>query len=69
MSGPVDLDYRMITGDGRIVAAVTELDAAWLIVEHGAWPVDEAMFAWDRPLALAGPRAIDPRVYLPGSVL
>lgn len=69
MTGPVDLDRRMVTGDGQTVVAESEADASWLIVEHNAWPADEALFAWDRVLTLAGSRTIDDRVYLPGSLL
>lgn len=69
MSGPVPVDRRMITEDGRTVVAETEQHASWLAIEQGARPVDETNFAWNRVLTLAGPRTIDDRVYLPGSML
>lgn len=62
-------DARMVDGQGRTVLARDEQHAAWLAVEDGARPLDPDAFPWDRVLALAGSRTIDPRVYEPGSAL
>lgn len=69
MSGPVPMDSRMIDGRGRVVLAHDEQHAAWLTVEEGARPFDAVLWPWERVLTLSGPRTIDEKVYLPGSML
>lgn len=59
----------MTLPDGRTVVAQDEQHAAWLVVEHDAEPVDALSFPWVRVITLAGEKRIDPRVYLPGSML
>jgi hypothetical protein len=72
--GPVSADTvtgsrQMIRPQGRPIRPRTRIDAAWYLIEEGAYPADPARFAWPEVLALTGGRPIDPRVYEPGSIL
>jgi hypothetical protein len=69
VTGPVPLDARMVTPDGKTYVAQDEQHAAWLVVEQGAEPMDPLSFPWVRVITLAGEKRIDPKVYLPGSML
>ena len=54
---------------GRPVRPRNRVEAAWYLIEEGAFPVRPHDFAWPEVIALAGPSQTDPAVYLPGSAL
>jgi hypothetical protein len=60
---------QMVRPRGRPVRPRTRIDAAWYLIEEGAYPADPDRFVWPEVLALTGGRQIDPRVYEPGSIL